>query len=103
MIDKRRNLRSLKTMGGLVDGRRVRTASGALLELSILANEKERLNKELSVAARRQEEIVARLSEIAEKEQRLHAFVKNPEMVARITEKPLVEPTSRVKAKEFSY
>jgi hypothetical protein len=103
MGGERKSLRGLKTMGSLVDGRRVRTSSGALLELSILANEKERLNKELSVAARRQEEIVARLSEIAEKEQRLHTFVKNPEMVAKVSQTPLVDITSRVKAKEFSY
>lgn len=99
----RKSLRSLKTMGAMVDGRRIRTSSGALLELSILANEKERLNKELGVAARRQEEIVVRLSEIAEKEQRLHTYVKNPEMVVKVCPAFPAELTSRVKPKEFSY
>lgn len=99
----RKSLRGLKTIGKLVDGRRVRTSSGALLELSILANEKERLNKELDVAARRQAEIVARLSEIAAKEQRLQAYVKNPEMVDRVCPTPPLDVVHRVKAKEFSY
>ncbi len=90
-------------MGAMVDGRRVRTSSGALLELSILSNEKERLNKELAVAARRQEEIVRRLTEIADKEERLQAFVKTPEMVAKVCPTLPTEAARRVKAKEFSY
>ncbi len=73
------------------------------MELSILANEKERLNKELAVAARRQDEIVARLSEIVEKEQRLQVYIKNPEMVAKVCDAPPVDVMSRVRAKEFSY
>lgn len=103
MAGARRNLRSLKTMGALVDGRRIRTSSGALLELSILANEKERLNKELAVAAHRQEEIVARLSEIVAKERHLQAFVKNPEMVSKVCATAPADTGRRMKSKEFAY
>jgi len=103
MADRRKSLRNLKTMGAMVDGRRVRTSSGAFLALSILSNMKERLNKELAVAARRQEEIVRRLTEIADKEERLRAFVKTPEMVAKVCPALPAEAARRVTAKEFSY
>jgi hypothetical protein len=91
-------------MGSLVDGRRLRTTSGALLELSGLACEKDRLNKELTAAARRQADIVTRLQDIAAKEERLRAFVKDPEMVAKVC--PTIVPPEaarRVNRKEISY
>jgi hypothetical protein len=90
-------------MGAMVDGRRLRTPSGALLELSVLASAKDRLNKELAVASRRQGEIALRLAEIAAKEQRLRSFVKNPEMVAKLSPPAPTEADRRVKAKEFKY
>ena len=74
----RKSLRGIKTMAGLMDRRRSRSAAGALVEMSTLANEKERLNQELAAAQRRRTEIKARLAEIAEKESRLLRFVKNP-------------------------
>lgn len=90
-------------MAGLVDQRRTRTTSGALLEMSVLASEKERLHQELAVARRRQAEIQARLAEIAEKEERLRAFVKNsvpiPSDGTAVTEDPL----RRLKAREIRY
>ena len=100
----RKSLRSVKTMGAMVDGRRSRTTSGALMELSVLASEKDRLNKELTVAARRQAEIVLRLQDIAAKEERLRAFVKDPEMIAKVC--PTIVPPEaarRVNRKEISY
>ena len=103
MAVARKHLGSIKTIGALVDRRRARTSAGALLEMSVLANEKERLNQELAAAARRQAAIVARLAEIAEKEGRLQAFVKNPEQVNRVSQSPPAEPPRRVKAKEIGY
>lgn len=90
-------------MGAMVDGRRLRTTSGALLELSVLAGEKDRLNKELTAAARRQADIVTRLHEIVAKEERLRAFVKDPEMVAKICPTVPPEAARKVRRKEFSY
>lgn len=58
-------------MAALVDQRRTRTAAGALIELSALANEKLLLDREVSRAARRDIEIQRRLKEIAAKEDRL--------------------------------
>ncbi len=63
-------------MGALVDSRRTRTAAGALLELSGMANEKLLLEKELERWKYRHREIQKRLAEIAAKEQRLMTFVK---------------------------
>ncbi len=103
MSGARKTIRGVKTMRSLVDLRRSRTAAGALLELSALANEKERLNKELTAAARRQEEIVERLKEIAEKEQRLRGFVKQPEMVGIVCPQPPSDGGRRFKAKEIRY
>ena len=99
----RKSLRSVKTMGAMVDGRRSRTTSGALMELSVLASEKDRLNKELTVAARRQAEIVLRLQDIAAKEERLRAFVKDPEMIAKVCPTVPPEAARRVNRTEISY
>jgi len=90
-------------MAGLVDGRRTRTAAGALLEMSILAKERERLDKELAAAGRRRAEIEARLSEISQKERRLQEFVKNPVVEAATNSAPTVEMPLNVKTREFSY
>jgi predicted nuclease with TOPRIM domain len=103
MSGARKTLRGVKTMGSLVDLRRTRTAAGALLELSALANEKERLNKELTAAARRQAEIVERLKEIAAKEHRLQGFVKEPDMVGIVCPQTPPDTGRRIKAKEIRY
>jgi len=93
-------------MGALVDSRRTRTAAGALLELSALANEKLLLDKELERWTRRHVEIQARLSEIALKEQRLMALVQSHVATGpAAAQAPRIENTlaQRVKMKEFSY
>lgn len=101
MATARRSVRSIKTMAGLVDRRRARTTSGALLEMSVLAGEKERLQQELSAARRRRAEIENRLAEIAEKEGRLRALVKDPVPV-RAADAPGTE-ARRIKVKEIRY
>lgn len=63
-------------MGALVDLRRTRTAAGALLEMSAMANEKLLLTKELERWRVRHVEIRRRLEEIATKERRLMAYVQ---------------------------
>ncbi len=103
MATARKSLRGIKTMAALVDRRRSRTAAGALLEMSALANEKERLNQELAVALRRHDEIRGRLAEIAAKEQRLQAFIKNPTLVATALSPAVEERPRRVKTRELRY
>lgn len=100
MAIARRSLRNVKTLGSLAEKRRVRTPSAALLELSVLANEKQRLHQETAAMARRQSEIARRLDEIREKELRLHAFIGQPSLVGLV---PSFQPTKRVRAKEFEY
>lgn len=102
MATARKHLRSLKTMAALVDRRRARTPAGALLELSVLANEKERLSKELAAARRRRTEIEIRLAEITEKEGRLHQFVKTG-ATATGAEPAATDAPRRWKSKEISY
>jgi hypothetical protein len=63
-------------MGALVDSRRTRTAAGALLELSAMANEKLLLHKELDRWKVRHVEIRRRLAEISAKERRLMGLVQ---------------------------
>ena len=41
MVTEKRGVQQIKTMGGIVDGRRTRTSAGALLELSMLEMEKQ--------------------------------------------------------------
>ena len=76
-IDKR-GVQQIKTMGGIVDGRRTRTSAGALLELSMLEMEKQRLTKEMERAQRRSLEISARVLEIETKQIRVQRFVDRP-------------------------
>ncbi len=99
-----KSLQSIKTMAGLVDGRRTRTTAGALLEWSALANERERLGQELKRWQHRQLEIETRLAEIAAKEQRLQTYIKNP--TVPLNAKPLAvadAPRGRVAARELRY
>jgi hypothetical protein len=102
MAGSRKGVRSIKTMAALVDRRRSRTTAGALLEMSVLANEKERLRQELEAAERRRLEIEARLVEIEEKEGRLAAFLQDPTLKAT-NHAPVTEGPQGVKMKEISY
>ena len=117
----RKGVQGIRTMGALVDSRRTRTAAGALLELSAMANEKLLLHKELDRWKGRHAEIRRRLSEIAAKEQRLMAMVQDqpggavagmsvadqPGTIDRDepgSEAPADPPAGRrMKVKEFSY
>ena len=83
-------------MGALVDSRRTRTAAGALLELSGMANEKLLLQKELERWKYRHIEIQKRLAEIAKKEQRLMTFVQcGPAPVDASPRRPRRRPRPR--------
>ena len=85
MTSEKRGVQHLKTMAGLVDCRRNRTTAGALLELSMLAMEKGRLDQEVARAARRFREVEGRRTEIAVKSARLQKFVeRNPEVPTEI-------------------
>jgi predicted nuclease with TOPRIM domain len=102
----KRGLRGVKTMAGLSDRRRSRSAAGALLELSVLAREKERLGHELAAAERRRNDIQNRLAEIAEKEGRLKDFIKDPPQIQDIAPAKAAsqrEVTRGVKTKEICY
>jgi hypothetical protein len=93
-------------MGALVDSRRTRSASGALLELSALANEKILIQKELERWTRRQAEIQTRLGEIGAKETRLMLVVQSHQVLAPPSQSTTSIDNSiaqRVKVKEFSY
>jgi len=92
-------------MAGLSDRQRNRTPSGALLEMSALANEKQRLNQELAAAQRRHAEIESRLAEIAAKERRLQQYVKDPALVASLQACPesAASAPRRIRAKEINY
>ncbi len=78
MATEKRGVQQIKTMGGIVDGRRVRTSAGALLELSMLEMEKQRLLKEMKRAQQRCSEIQARVADIETKQVRLQKSVKKP-------------------------
>ena len=111
MAFEKRGVQHLKTMGGLVDGRRTRTSSGALLELSMLEMEKQRLMKEVQRAERRGAEIRGRLAEIDKKGLRLQRFVEKrsaeaPTSEARTASSPLPihsAPTDKLKRRQLSY
>ncbi len=78
MVTEKRGVQQIKTMGGIVDNRRIRTSAGALLELSMLEMEKQRLSKEMKRAEQRCLEIQARVLEIETKQVRLQRFVDRP-------------------------
>ena len=98
-------------MAGLVDGRRSRTSAGALLELSMLEMEKQRLVQEMQRAERRCAEIRGRLTEIEAKQHRLQRFVEQPrgEAQASQTHAPASSfpihsaPTDKLKRRRLSY
>lgn len=94
MARERRGVQGIRTMGALVDSRRTRTAAGALLELSAMANEKLLLTKELERWKVRHVEIRRRLAEIATKERRLMAYVQG-EAVPGDPAAPSAAPSDR--------
>jgi hypothetical protein len=106
-----RGVQNIKTMAGLVDGRRTRSSSGALLELSMLEMERQRLKKEMLRIERRWIEIDGRINDIERKQLRLQRFVEKPEgekgagKVLPIAQ-PLpihTAPTERLKRRQLSY
>lgn len=111
MATEKRGVQHLKTMAGLVDARRTRTSSGALLELSMLEMEKQRLVLEMQRAERRCAEIRGRITEIAMKGLRLQRFVEklNGDVQASQVQKdasPLrihSPPTDALKRRRLSY
>jgi hypothetical protein len=113
-----RGVNSIKTMGRLLDSRKARTPSGALLEMSAMSNEKTLLHKELARWKRRHVEIQRRLGEIAAKERRLLAVVQEGQMALGVVTEPGAgdspagssapiplppEVSSRFKVQELSY
>lgn len=111
MATEKRGVLHIKTMAGLVDGRRTRTSSGALLEMSMIEMEKQRLMKEMLRSEQRCVEIRGRIAEIEAKQRRIQKFVEVPfgEMQ---TNRPLLAasplpihaaPTDRLKRRQLSY
>ena len=111
MATEKRGVLHIKTMAALVDVRRSRTSAGALLELSMLEMEKQRLNKEKARAEQRGLEINGRINEIEVKQRRLQSFVERPsaEIQAHNTLPPAspfpthTAPTDRLKRRQLSY
>ncbi len=111
MATDKRGVQQIKTMGGIVDGRRVRTSAGALLELSMLEMEKQRLTTEMNRADNRSAEIRARVHEIDTKQLRLQRFVERPlaayqagQVLAAASPLPIhTAPTDRLKRRALSY
>jgi len=112
MAADKRGVQHLRTLGGLVDGRRSRTTSGALLELSMLEMERQRLTKEVQRAELRGTEIRARLAEIDRKGLRLHRFVEKRSVEASAPEAAssgpsplpiLSAPADKLKRRRLSY
>lgn len=107
----KRGVQQIKTMGGIVDNRRTRTSAGALLELSMLEMEKQRLTKEMKRAEQRCVEIRARVHEIETKQVRLQRFVDRPIIAFQANAalgaaSPLpvhTAPTDRMKRRSLSY
>jgi hypothetical protein len=98
----RKGVGNLKTMRATLDGRRVRTGAGALMELAVLANERQRLQAELDRWDRRNAEIQARLVAIAERETRLMRSVELPTPPGA-RPLPLAEMPRNVVTRELTY
>lgn len=110
MSSDKRGVQQIKTMGGIVDARRIRTSAGALLELSMLEMEKQRLMKEMKRAERRCIEIRARVAEIETKQVRLQRSVDRPYAETQANQAlaamPLpihTAPTDRLKRRSLAY
>src|SRR3972149_3281902 len=108
---EKRGVQHIKTMAGLVDGRRTRTSSGALLELSMLEMEKQRLVQEMRRAEQRCAEIRERLTEMGKKGLRLQRFVEKLNEEAQTPQAHMVAsplpihsaPTARLKQRGVAY
>jgi len=108
---EKRGVQNIKTMGGLVDSRRIRSSSGALLELSMLEMEKQRLKKEMLRSEMHCAEIRGRMAEIEAKQFRLQRFVDRPcsDLQASLglngaTPLPIyAEPSDRLKRRQLAY
>ena len=111
MALEQRGVQHIKTIAGLVDARRARTSSGALLELSMLEMEKQRLVLEMRRAERRCAEIRGRLAEIEGKQHRLQRFVEKLNGEAQAPQAHTVAsplpihsaPTDKLKRRRLSY
>ena len=111
MALEKRGVQHIKTMAGLVDGRRTRTSSGALLELSMLEMEKQRLVLEMQRAERRCAEIRGRVAEIDMKGFRLQRFVEKRSGEGQASQAHIVAsplpihsvPTDKLKRRRLSY
>jgi hypothetical protein len=108
MTLERRGVTNLRTMAGLVDGRRKRTSYGALLELSMLEMERLRLAGEITRANLRSADINKRIAEIDTKKIKLLAFVeRSPESSAPVIAADIfpnfILPTGAVKSRRLSY
>lgn len=111
MALEKRGVQHIKTMAGLVDGRRTRTSSGALLELSMLEMEKQRLVQEMRRAEQRCAEIRGRLTEMGKKGLRLQQFVEKLNVEAQAPQAHTVAsplpihsvPTDKLKRRRLSY
>ena len=95
MAIEQRGVRNLKTMAGMQDARRSRTASGALLELSMLEMERHRLTLEMQRAEVRSAEVRRRMEEIDLKAARLHLFVEKRSVSAEVASGPAVLAAAR--------
>ena len=107
MASERRGLPSVKTISAVLDNRRARTAGGAYLELSAMANERSMLKRELERWKRRRVEIQQRLDEIDKKQARLLAVTRNEEeksgLATTAESPPPPEPKVRIKRRDISY
>lgn len=111
MATEKRGVLHIKTMAGLVDSRRSRTSSGALLELSMIEMEKQRLMNEMRRSEQRCVEIRGRMVEIETKQRRIQQFVDKPfgEMQASQELPPASPlpihsaPTDRLKRRQLTY
>ena len=102
MRGERKSARNIKTLGALVDRRRVRTAGGALLELAALAHERTRLQHELQRLLERRAEIDVRLAEIADKECWLRTATESTAEGER-RPLPVADPPSGLCVRELNY
>ena len=111
MASEKRGVQHIKTMAGLVDGRRTRTSAGALLELSMLEMEKRRLVLEMQRAERRCAEIRERVADIDKKGLRLQRFVEKlngevqaPQVLTAASSLPIHSaPADKLKRRRLSY
>lgn len=102
MKGERKTTQNIKTIGALLDRRRVRTPGGAMLELSTLANERTRLQHELDRLKRRRAQIDARLAAIAAKERWLRSLAEQAAGDVS-TPLPLAQPPECVYVRELNY